>query len=166
MPSKTDQSIDTKVALIEHEMKGLGGLIERLDDAIEKMGEVSNSINQLLAVHEERIAATAADTGELFSLIEKRREEQDAMEKELHSRITTQSREIKEELRDDYKRLVDSIGEVKALIRTSVKENNQVQGELESRLKQVERRQWISVGAALAGGFIIGSLIEILSFFS
>jgi hypothetical protein len=44
--------------------------------------------------------------------------------------------------------------------------NQKVQSELESRLKSVERRQWISVGAAMAGGFIIGTFLEILSFFS
>lgn len=166
MPANTETSVNTKVALLEHEMKGLSGLFERLDDAIDKMGEVSNSINKLLAVHEERIASNAADTGELFHLVEKRREEQDAMEKELHSRITTQGREVKEELRDDYKRLVDSLGEIKSMLRTAVKENRQVQNELETRLKSVERRQWIISGAALASGLIIGSFIEILSIFS
>ncbi len=161
-----ESELNTKVALLEQNVDSLSGLFGRLDDAIDKMGEVSNSINQLLAVHEERIAATAIDTGELFQLVEKRREEQDAMEKELHSRITTQSREIKEELRDDYKRLVDAMSEIKGMLRTGMEANQKVQGELESRLKSVERRQWISVGAAMAGGFIIGTFLEILSFFS
>ena len=162
----SESELNTKVALLEQNVNSLSGLFERLDDAIDKMGEVSNSINQLLAVHEERISATATDTGELFQLVEKRRQEQDAMEKELHSRITTQGREVKEELRDDYKRLVDSLGEIKSMLRVAVKENQQAQGELENRLKAVERRQWISVGAAMAGGFIIGTFLEILSFFS
>tara|TARA_Y100000389_G_C17470060_1_gene529545 strand:- start:4414 stop:4911 length:498 start_codon:yes stop_codon:yes gene_type:complete len=162
----SESELNTKVALLEQNVNSLSGLFERLDDAIDKMGEVSNSINQLLAVHEERISATATDTGELFQLVEKRRQEQDAMEKELHSRITTQGREVKEELRDDYKRLVDSLGEIKSMLRVAVKENQQAQGELETRLKAVERRQWISVGAAMAGGFIIGTFLEILSFFS
>jgi hypothetical protein len=58
------------------------------------------------------------------------------------------------------------MSEIKGMLRTGMEANQKVQSELESRLKSVERRQWISVGAAMAGGFIIGTFLEILSFFS
>ena len=50
MPAESE--LNTKVALLEQNVDSLSGLFGRLDDAIDKMGEVSNSINQLLAVHE------------------------------------------------------------------------------------------------------------------
>ena len=160
----TTNSVETKVAVLEHDIKQMGGLFSRLDDAIEKMGEVSNCINRMLAVHEEKIAQNVADTGDLFDLVEKRRREQDEAAKELHSRITTQHREIKEELRDDYQRLADNIGEIKSMLRTAMTENARELQDMEDRMRQIERKQWIIVGAAIVGGFILGNLEIFKSF--
>lgn len=157
-------SVETKVAVLEHDIKQMGGLFSRLDDAIEKMGEVSNCINRMLAVHEEKIAQNVADTGDLFDLVEKRRKEQDEATKELHSRITTQHREIKEELRDDYQRLADNIGEIKSMLRTAMSENARELNDMEERMRQIERKQWIIVGAAIVSGFILGNLEIFKSF--
>lgn len=157
-------SVETKVAVLEHDIKQMGGLFSRLDDAIEKMGEVSNCINRMLAVHEEKIAQNVADTGDLYDLVEKRRREQDEAAKELHSRITTQHREIKEELRDDYQRLADNIGEIKSMLRTAMSENARELNDVEDRMRQIERKQWIIVGAAIVGGFILGNLEIFKSF--
>lgn len=166
MPPNNTETVETKVAILQNDMKQMSGLFQRLDDAIEKMSEVSNCINKLLAVHEVQLAQAATDTGELFNLVETRRVEQDAMEKELHSRITTQSREIKEELRDDYKRLVDSIGELKIMLGTAVKDADAQRHATDERIKQIERKQWLIMGGALAGGFILGNLIDLLAVFA
>ena len=157
-------NVETKVAVLEHDIKQMSGLFSRLDDAIEKMGEVSNCINRMLAVHEEKIAQNVADTGDLFDLVEKRRKEQDEATKELHSRITTQQRKIKEELRDDYQRLADNIGEIKSMLRTAMNESAREMNDMEDRMRQIERKQWIIVGAAIVGGFILGNLEIFKSF--
>jgi chromatin segregation and condensation protein Rec8/ScpA/Scc1 (kleisin family) len=118
----------------------------------------------MLAVHEEKIAQNVADTGDLFDLVEKRRKEQDEAAKELHSRITTQQREIKEELRDDYQRLTDNISEIKAMLKTAMNENAREMHDMDDRMRQIERKQWIIVGAAIVGGFILGNLEIFKSF--
>lgn len=156
--------IETKVAILEHDIKQMGGLFSRLDDAIEKMGDVSSCINKMLAVHEEKIAQNSADTGDLFNLVEKRRLEQDDATRELHSRITTQQREIKEELREDYDRLSGSLDEIKTLLRSAMKEADEEMRRMEQRVQILERKQWLIMGAAIVGGFILGNLEIFKSF--
>ncbi len=60
--------------------------INRDKVTLEKIGEASNNISQILAVHEERL-----DTQERERM--ERRKESDAAVKEVHSRISTASRE-------------------------------------------------------------------------
>ena len=48
--------LETKVKLLEKEIHDRKGVFQRLDIAIEKLTDVSNSINRMLAVHEEKIA--------------------------------------------------------------------------------------------------------------
>ena len=52
----------------------------------------------MLAVHEERIAQQESADRNLFELVEKRRAETDNKLEDVHSRISTTSRELKEML--------------------------------------------------------------------
>jgi len=155
MPQST---LDTKIAVLEKSVQSMTDLFSRLDLAIERIGEVSNSINQLLAVHEQKIAQTQEDTGDLFKLVEKRRVEVDAGARELHSRISSQHRDIKEEIREDYKRLEGHIGEIKIMLTgTKIQTDHSIE-QIETRLRNMEKKQWIIIGAASLAGLLLGNL--------
>jgi septation ring formation regulator EzrA len=162
MPQST---LDTKIAVLEKSVQSMKDLFSRLDLAIERIGEVSNSINQLLAVHEQKIAQTQEDTGDLFKLVEKRRVEVDAGARELHSRISSQHREIKEEIREDYKRLEGHIGEIKELLTGTKAQTDHNIEQIEARLRNMEKKQWIIIGAASLAGVILGNLNVVQSIF-
>lgn len=49
------QDLQTKVAILEKDISQFAGLFERLDQTIEKLTDVSQTIKQLLAVHESRL---------------------------------------------------------------------------------------------------------------
>jgi hypothetical protein len=49
------QDLQTKVAILERDVSQFAGLFERLDQTIEKLTDVSQTIKQLLAVHESRL---------------------------------------------------------------------------------------------------------------
>ena len=90
------EDIKTEVALLKKEVKDIKFIFNRLDTAIERITEVSTSVNRMLAVHEEKIsqqeeAAIRAD-------IEFR-----ADVKELHSRITTNSKELAEQMAKNHR---------------------------------------------------------------
>ena len=52
----TENDLATEVELLKREVGSMNVIHGRLDMAIEKLTEVSNCINRMLAVHEERIS--------------------------------------------------------------------------------------------------------------
>ncbi len=50
-----DVELRTKVALLEKDVVQFTGLFSKLDETLEKLGDVTQAIKQLLAVHETRI---------------------------------------------------------------------------------------------------------------
>ena len=79
--------LNTEVQLLKKEVSDMKMIYSRLDKAIEKISDVSNSINRMLAVHEEKISqqedAQIRTEQEINNDI-----------KELHSRISTNNREL------------------------------------------------------------------------
>ena len=84
--------LETKVKLLEKEIHDQSKIHDRIDVAIEKLTDVSNSIHRMLAVHEEKIARQEEATIEADRKLEIRRTELTAKIDELHSRITTNTK--------------------------------------------------------------------------
>ena len=55
------ETLKTKVAIIEKEISQINDLFGKLDSTIDRMTEVSISVNQMLAMHETQIKQTAED---------------------------------------------------------------------------------------------------------
>jgi len=87
-------------------------IVERLDVAVEKLTEVSRSISQMLAVHENRIDTQEKVSDQLTNLIEQRRKEANEDIKELHSRITTTTRELSDKIDDTEKKVLSKLAEL------------------------------------------------------
>ena len=87
-------------------------IVERLDVAVEKLTEVSRSISQMLAVHENRIDTQEKVSDQLTDLIEQRRKEANEDIKELHSRITTTTRELSDKIAHTEKNVLTKIAEL------------------------------------------------------
>ena len=79
--------ITTEVAILKKEVSDIKVIFSRLDVAIEKITDVSSCVNRMLAVHEERIAnqEEVANRANLEFTTDIR---------ELHSRITTNYKEL------------------------------------------------------------------------
>ena len=101
--------LETKVKLLEKEIHDRKGVFQRLDIAIEKLTDVSNSINRMLAVHEEKIARQEDAILDAEELIETRRVELTVKIDELHSRITTNTKEIMNAATLQHKEHTDDI---------------------------------------------------------
>ena len=65
--------LETKVKLLQKELHDQAKIHDRLDIAIEKLTDVSNSIHRMLAVHEEKIARQEETTAAVELQIEQRR---------------------------------------------------------------------------------------------
>ena len=86
--------LETEVRLLKKELQDQAKIHDRLDVAIEKLTDVSNSINRMLAVHEEKLGRQEEAIFEAEQKLEIRRTELTTKIDELHSRITTNTKEI------------------------------------------------------------------------
>jgi len=156
-------SLETEVAVLKSDVNRMTSLFSRLDAAIEKMGDVSNNIAKMLAVHEERLNRQEDTDEELFSLVEKRRQEIQGDIKELHSRITTVSRDMSDDLTETEQRLMTAMtyghSEIKKCITEEHKAITEQQAELEKRVVELERWKWLIMGGSVVLGAISHQII-------
>jgi DNA repair exonuclease SbcCD ATPase subunit len=103
---------------------------QRLDDAITRLTDISAGIKSMLAVHEEKLRRVDTSQEDLYSMLENRRQEWEEDLEKLHSRISTQSRDLREAI-------------------------DQVQNKLDSRVGILERWRWLIIGGAILLGFIL-----------
>ena len=140
------QDINTEVALLKKEVKDIKFIFNRLDTAIEKITEVSTSVNRMLAVHEEKISqqeeALAKADFELSTNI-----------KELHSRITTNYKELADQMAKNHK-------ETEAHVQ-------QLRTDLNGRVGVLEKWRWLIIGGSIIIGLMMsnpsGNIWEFLS---
>ena len=128
----------TQVELLKKEVQDMKGIYQRIDTAIERITEVSTSVNRMLAVHEEKItqqeeAAIRADTEVKTDI------------KELHSRITTNYKELAEQMAKNHK-------ETEAHVQ-------QLRTDLNNRVGVLEKWRWLIIGGSIVIGFIAQKMI-------
>ena len=133
--------LETKVKLLEKEIHDRKGVFQRLDIAIEKLTDVSNCINRMLAVHEEKIARQEESIFEAEGLIETRRIELTVKIDELHSRITTNTKEIMTAATAQHKEHTDDI--------------QKLRNDLTARVGVLEKWRWLIIGGSIVVGFLL-----------
>ena len=90
------ENLKTEIALLKKDAK-TGELIhQRLEVAIEKLSDIGVSCKQMLSQQQTRLERAEQTDDDIFITLESRRKEWDNDLKELHSRITTNSRELRE----------------------------------------------------------------------
>ena len=132
--------LNTEVQLLKKEVSDMKMIYSRLDKAIEKISDVSNSINRMLAVHEEKISqqeeAQIRTEQEINNDI-----------KELHSRISTNNRELISLMSEQHKEQTDKMTKLEI--------------ELHGRVGVLEKWRWIIIGGSIVAGFIIQKMLII-----
>ena len=133
--------LETKVKLLEKEIHDRKGVFQRLDIAIEKLTDVSNCINRMLAVHEEKITRQEEAIFEAEGLIETRRIELTVKIDDLHSRITTNTKEIMTAATQQHKEHTDDI--------------QKLRNDLTTRVGVLEKWRWLIIGGSIVVGFLL-----------
>ena len=133
--------LETKVKLLEKEIHDRKGVFQRLDIAIEKLTDVSNCINRMLAVHEEKITRQEDAIIEAEELIEARRIEISKQIDDLHSRITTNTKEIMSAATAQHKEHTDDI--------------QKLRNDLTIRVGVLEKWRWLIIGGSIVVGFLL-----------
>ena len=135
--AQSDVNTQIELELLKKEVADMKKIHVRLDTAIEKITDFSNCINRLLAVHEEKI--TQQEDAQQRSV-----QEFTTDIKELHSRITTNTKEMTALMTQQHKEQKDVIDRLK--------------DEISNRVGVLEKWRWIIIGGSIVLGFIIQKL--------
>ena len=147
------ENLKTEIALLKKDAK-TGELIhQRLEIAIDKLSEIVISCKQMLAQQEQKLQKAEQTDDDIFVTLESRRKEWDTDLKELHSRITTNSRELRESQYHLESKLLNEI----RMVRTQLSE----------RVGVLEKWRWLIIGGSIIIGLMMsnpsGNLWEFLN---
>lgn len=152
-------SLETKVAVIEHDLKQIQVVFSRLDLAIEKIGDVSNCINKMLAVHDTKLEAQENVNEDIYQSLEVHRQETKESNAELHSRITTITRELEAKIQTTSDKLLNAISDLKKSVEKEEEKHKE-------RIDKLERTKYIMIGGGIAIGAIITKILPmVMKFF-
>ena len=126
--------LETEVKLLKKELEDQKKIHDRLDVAIEKLTAVSNSIHRMLAVHEEKITRQEEE-------IETRRVEVSSQLADLHSRVTTNTKEIMAAAASQHAE--------------QNKEIQKIRDELADRVGVLEKWRHVLIGGSIVVGFLL-----------
>ena len=139
--------LETEVKLLKKELEDQAKIHDTLDVAIEKLTDVSNSINRMLAVHEEKLTRQEEAIFDAEQQIEIRRNELTTKIDELHSRITTNTKEIMTAAASQHAE--------------QNKEIQKIRDELKDRVGVLEKWRHVLIGASIVAGFILNKFIQV-----
>jgi len=144
----TIKALDTEVELLKKEVADMKRIHERLDTAIEKIADVSQSLHTIMAVHEEKLIRQEE------ALDEQEKKLHDNI-MELHSRITSNAKETAQHIGETERRLVDAMNEHN---RKETEQFLKLREELQTRVGILEKWRHLIIGGAIVIGFIIQRL--------
>ena len=145
--------IQTKIALLEKDAKTGEQIHRRLEIAIDKLSDCAISLKGMLAQQEQKLTKAEQTDEDIFITLEARRKEWDNDLKELHSRITTNSRELREhQVRSEQ---------------TMLNELRAMKTQLSERVGVLEKWRWLIIGGSIIIGLMMsnhsGNLWEFLN---
>ena len=142
MPENGTTDIKVQIAGLKKDIENVNNLNGRLDAAIERLTEVSTSIKQMLAVHEEKISRQEQIDEIIFDKLKERAGE-----------IDTVHRELSKEMQQVEKRLLLEIKQLKL--------------DIGGRVGILEKYKWLVLGGAIVIGWILSTnfktIIEMMS---
>ncbi len=132
MPENGTTDLKVQMEGLKKDIENVANLNTRLDLAIEKLTDVSTSIKQMLAVHEEKISRQEQIDEIIFEKLKERAGE-----------IDTVHRELSKEIAGVEKRLLIEIKQLKL--------------DIGGRVGILEKYKWLVLGGAIVIGWIIST---------
>tara|TARA_Y100000389_G_scaffold179999_1_gene194525 strand:+ start:500 stop:943 length:444 start_codon:yes stop_codon:yes gene_type:complete len=132
IPTNNDavQKIAVDVEVLKKDVANVNNIQGKLDNAIEKLTDVSTSIKSMLAVHEQKITQSEKTEEILFDKVRERGEELDIVYRDLQRDISQTEKRLLLEI----KSLKSDIGE---------------------RVNVLEKWRWLILGGAIVVGYIL-----------
>lgn len=132
MPENGTTDLKVQIEGLKKDVENVANLNSRLDLAIEKLTDVSTSIKQMLAVHEEKIARQEQIDEIIFEKLKERAGEIDLVH-----------RELSKEIQNVEKRLLIEIKQLKL--------------DIGGRVGILEKYKWLVLGGAIVIGWVFST---------
>lgn len=145
----------TKIAVLENNIKQIEKVFDRLDLAITKIGDLCDGINKVLAVHNEKLDHQDRVNEDIYRALEVHRQETKESNAELHSRITTTTRELESKIIQSEIKVLAAVADLKKAVE---KEEERTA----DRIAQLEKSKYIMIGIGTAVGFIISKILPLV----
>lgn len=141
------KEMQTDVELLKRDVAEMKHIHGRLDNAISKISDVTNSINRMLAVHEEKLSTQEEAIIDAHTLVETRRMEFSDEIKQLHARITKNNEEL-----------------ITLMSRQHLEQQqelNKLRNDIQGRVAVLDKFRWILIGGSIVIGFILHKMMNI-----
>ena len=132
------------VGLLEKDVEQTNRLCNKITDSIEKLQEVNTSILRMITLHEQRLEQHEKTEIEMKDDI-----------KELHSRITTVTRDLHERIDQVEHHITSRIDDLRSDL---IKHKETDKGRIRDSLAEIEKYKWMILGGVLMAGFMLGKL--------
>ena len=140
--------LTTDLQVLKNEVEQIASVNTKLDNAIDKLTDISGSIKSMLAVHEEKLSKQEEIDKAIFNLLESRRVESDSKFEDIHGRLNKSVEGLREEVELSEKRLMC---EIKSLA-----------SNLDGRIGVFEKYRWIIIGAAIVLGLSMPQILSVI----
>ena len=130
MPQNVETDIKVQLESLRKDIESVNSINNRLDTAIDKLTDVSTSIKQMLAVHEEKIQRQEQIDDVIFTKLKERADEIDNVYRDL----TRELDQVEKRLLVEIKSLKNDIG---------------------SRVGILEKWKWLIVGGSIVVGWVL-----------
>lgn len=172
-PANNETGMETRVALIEKEFHIVHGIFQKFESALEKMTDISNSVQKLLAVHDQRITEREKAEASILESIERRRDEFSRNADKISEKMEEMGTELRKQVKDELSELSDTVkSSMKEMTNSQEKmvekfekriENADAKyKDMEGRIRALENWRWLFVG----GGAVVGFIVAKWSFFA
>ena len=152
------QELKLDVGLLKRDINQTNKLLEKLSISIDKIQELNVNVLQMLSLHEEKLDQNEKNRSNVKNDI-----------KELHSRVTTVSREVHERI-DQVPNQITSVQEridqIESAInvrldtlRKDLLDHKKIdKGRWAKTISEVEKYKWLVLGIAVTAAFFLGKL--------
>ena len=142
MPQNVETDIKVQLESLRKDIESVNSINNRLDTAIDKLTDVSTSIKQMLAVHEEKIQRQEQIDDVIFTKLKERADEIDNVYRDL----TRELDQVEKRLLIEIKSLKNDIG---------------------GRVGILEKWKWLIVGGSIVVGWVVSkNFIHIINMMS
>ena len=142
------QKLNTQLQVLKNEVGQVSTVNSKLDQAIDKLTDISASIKSMLAVHEEKLAKQEEIDKAIFNLLENRRVESDNKFEDIHGRLNKSVDNLRQEVELSEKRLMC---EIKSLA-----------SNFDGSIVEFEKYRYIIIGASIIIGLSMPSILSVL----